>query len=55
MQVCNYKTSLWDMEYVARGGAFEHPRIYRTRFVHVASVSFSLWFNYEYVTIICIN
>ena len=25
-----YKSSLWNMEYVARGGAFERPRIYRT-------------------------
>ena len=24
------KCSLWNMEYVARGGAFERPRIYRT-------------------------
>ena len=28
------KSSLWNMEYVARGGAFECPRIYRTS-VHV--------------------
>ena len=24
------KSSLWNMEYVARGGAFERPLIYRT-------------------------
>ena len=37
MQAHNYKTSLcysksslWNMEYVARGGAFECQRIYRT-------------------------
>ena len=28
------KSSLWNMEYVARGGAFERPHIYRTR-IHV--------------------
>ena len=28
------KSSLWNMEYVARGGAFEHPHIYCTN-VHV--------------------
>ena len=40
MQVRNYKTtsksSLWNMEYVARGGALECPRIYRTStFVYI--------------------
>ena len=32
MQACcaTSKSSLWNMEYVARGGAFECPRIYRT-------------------------
>ena len=29
------KSSLWNMEYIARGGAFEHPRIYCTNmYVH---------------------
>ena len=28
------KSSVWNMGYVAHGGAFEHPRIYRTN-IHV--------------------
>ena len=34
MQARNYKSSLWNMEYVACGGAFECPRICRTS-IHV--------------------
>ena len=37
------KFSLWNMEYVARGGAFERPRIYRTStYVHVAHLEHSV-------------
>ena len=30
LHCATFKCSLWNMEYVARGGAFECPRIYRT-------------------------
>ena len=37
------KSSLWNMEYVARGGAFERPRIYHTStYVHVAHLEHSV-------------